>query len=132
MKRAVIVFVLAAMVIILTVLWFFSKTNKITTVDILSLGVILIVVGFAVFIGYKKLASAKRGEPAEDELTKKVMGRTSSLSFYISIYLWLVIMYFSDKLKLDTQTIIGAGILGMAVIFAICWMVFNFRGVKNE
>ena len=93
---------------------------------------IILVVGFAVFIGYKRVTSAKRGEPAEDELSKKVMLRTSSLSFYISLYLWLVIMYFSDKLKLETHTIIGVGILGMAVTFAICWIYFNFRGVRNE
>ena len=132
MKRAVLVFVLAAMFVATTALWFFSKTNKITTVDIAGLGVILLVVGFAVFIGYKRLTSAKRGEPAEDELSKKVMLRTSSLSYYISLYLWLVIMYFSDRLKLETHTIIGVGILGMAVIFTICWLVFNFRGVRNE
>jgi len=132
MKRAVLVFVLAAMVVILTALWFFSKTNEITTGNILNLGVILLVVGFAVFIGYKRLTSAKRGEPAEDELSKKVMLRTSSLSYYISLYLWFVIMYFSDKLKLETHTILGAGILGMAVTFAICWIYFNFRGVRNE
>jgi len=132
MKRAVLVFVLAAMVVATTALWFFSKTNKISTVDIVGLGVIVLVVGFAVFIGYKRLTSVKRGEPAEDELSKKVMLRTSSLSYYISLYLWLVLMYFSDKLKLETHTIIGVGILGMAVIFAICWLVFNFRGVRNE
>ena len=132
MKRAVLVFVLAAMFVATTALWFFSKTNKITTVDIAGLGVILLVVGFAVFIGYKRVTSAKRGEPAEDELSKKVMLKTSSLSYYISLYLWLVIMYFSDRLKLETHTIIGVGILGMAVIFTICWLVFNFRGVRNE
>jgi len=132
MKKAVIVFVLAAMVVVLTALWFFSESNKITASDIAGLGVIILVVGFAVFIGYKRLTSAKRGEPAEDELSKKVMLKTSSLSFYISLYLWLMIMYFSDKLKLETHTIIGAGILGMAVTFAICWIYFNFRGVRNE
>jgi hypothetical protein len=60
------------------------------------------------------------------------MLRTSSLSFYISLYLWLVIMYFSDKIKAETHTILGSGILGMAVIFAICWLIFNFRGIRNE
>jgi peptidoglycan/LPS O-acetylase OafA/YrhL len=132
MKRAVLVFVLAAMVVLSTALFFFSKTNKITTADIVGLGVIALVIGFAVFIGYKRFTSAKRGEPAEDELSKKVMLRTSSLSYYISLYLWLVIMYFSEKLKLEIHTIIGVGILGMAVTFTICWLFFNFRGVRNE
>jgi peptidoglycan/LPS O-acetylase OafA/YrhL len=90
------------------------------------------VILFAAFIGYKRLSSAKRGEPPEDELSKKVMQKTSSLSYYISLYLWLAIMYFSDRIHYETHTVIGAGILGMAVVFAICWLVFNFRGVRNE
>ncbi|MCJ7449167.1 MAG: hypothetical protein MUO72_15930 [Bacteroidales bacterium] len=132
MKRAVIVFILAALVLISVGVWFFSSSAKVTTVDILSFGIIILVVAFAVFIGFKRLSSAKRGEPAEDELSKKVMRKTSSLSYYISLYLWLVIMYFSDKLKFETHTIIGAGILGMAVIFAICWLIINFGGIRNE
>jgi hypothetical protein len=60
------------------------------------------------------------------------MQKTAAWSYYVSLYLWLAIMYLSDKFKYETHTIIGAGILGMAVIFAICWLVFNFRGIRNE
>ena len=60
------------------------------------------------------------------------MQKTAAWSYYVSLYLWLAIMYFSDKLHYETHTIIGAGILGMAVIFAICWLIFNFRGIRNE
>jgi peptidoglycan/LPS O-acetylase OafA/YrhL len=132
MKRAVLVFILAALVLITTGLWFFSSSNKLNLSNFLALAVIILVVGFAVFIGYKRLTSAKRGEPAEDELSKKVMQKTASWSYYISLYLWLAIMYFSGRLKYETHTLIGAGILGMAIIFAICWLVFNFRGIRNE
>ncbi len=132
MKRAVLVFILAALVLITTGLWFFSSSNKLNLADILGLAVIILVVGFAIFIGYKRLTSAKRGEPAEDELSKKVMQKTASWSYYISLYVWLAIMYFSDRLKYETHTLIGAGILGMAIVFAICWLVFNFRGIRNE
>jgi len=41
-------------------------------------------------------------------------------------------MYFSDKIKYEIHIIIGIGILGMAVIFAVCWLVLNFTGIKNE
>jgi peptidoglycan/LPS O-acetylase OafA/YrhL len=100
--------------------------------DLVTFGIIIIVVAFAVFVGFKRLSSTRRGEPAEDELSKKVMQKTSSLSYYISLYLWLAIMYFSDRFKYETHTVIGAGILGMAITFAICWIVINFRGVRNE
>ena len=132
MKKAVIVFIVAALVLITTGFWFFSNSAKLNTIDLVSFGVIILVVGFAVFLGYKRLTSAKRGEPAEDELSKKVLQKTAAFSYYISLYLWLAVMYFSDKLKYETHTLLAAGILGMAVTFAICWLVFNFRGIRNE
>ena len=132
MKKAVIIFIVAALVIAAAILWFMSSSGNLKPVDFASITVLIIVVGFALFIGFKKLSSARRGEPVEDELSKKVMRKTSSLSYYISLYLWLVIMYFSDKFEYETLTIIGGGILGMAVIFTVCWLVFNYRGVRNE
>ncbi|MBG0860583.1 MAG: DUF2178 domain-containing protein [Bacteroidales bacterium] len=132
MKKAVIIFIVAALVIAAAILWFMSSSGNLKPVDFASITVLIIVVGFALFIGFKKLSSARRGEPVEDELSKKVMRKTSSLSYYISLYLWLVIMYFSDKFEYETHTIIGGGILGMAVIFTVCWLVFNYRGVRNE
>ena len=131
MKRAILVFVIAALVLLTVGLWISSST-ELKPMDLVTFGVIIIVVAFAVFVGFKRLSSTRRGEPAEDELSKKVMQKTSSLSYYISLYLWLAIMYFSDRFKYETHTVIGAGILGMAITFAICWIVINFRGVRNE
>ena len=132
MRKAVIVFILAAMVLILTGVWFFSSSNKLSPSNFMGFGVIILVVGFAAFVGLKKLSSAKRGEPAEDELSKKVMQKTAALSYYVSLYLWLALSYFSDRMKLETHSIIAIGILGMAITFAICWIIFNFRGIRYE
>jgi peptidoglycan/LPS O-acetylase OafA/YrhL len=132
MKKAIITFVLAALVVITTVIWILTSRPAISIKEILPLFVLILVVAFAVFVGYKRLKSVRRGEPVEDELSKRIMQKTAAWSFYISLYLWLAVMYFSDKLHLETHTLIGGGILGMAVIFAGCWMVFNFRGMKNE
>ncbi len=132
MKKAVLVFVVAAMLLVTVGLWIANTSGDLGFTDIAGFGVIILVVAFAVFIGFKRLASAKRGEPTEDELSRKVMRKTSSLAFYISLYLWLAIMYFSEKINCETHTIIGIGILGMAVIFAVCWLILNFTGIKNE
>jgi len=132
MKKAVIMFVVAAVVIFTAVLWFMSIDTAYKPADLLKLGVVILVVGFALFAAYKRLTSAKRGEPAEDELSKKIMQKTAAFSYYISIYLWLALGFFSDRLKLETHTIIGIGIMAMAVSFAICWVIINFTGVKNE
>ena len=132
MKRAIIVFIVAALVIVTTGLWFFSTKGNLKFFGLFSIGVIIIVVGFALFVGYKRLTSAKRGEPAEDELSKKVLLRTAATSYYISLYLWVAMLYIKDRVSLDTEELLGAGILGMALSFAVCWLIFHFRGVRNE
>ena len=132
MKKTVVLFIVGALVLITTGLWIFSGSSPVEPPELVNLAVIVLVVVFALFFGYKRLTSIKKGEPVEDEMSKKIMQKTSSLSYYISLYWWLAIMYFSDRLKFEMHTIIGTGILGMAVIFAVCWLVFHFTGVRNE
>lgn len=132
MKKGVFALIVAALVLISTGLWLFSTPGNLKPFDFLSFGIIIIIVGFALFVGYKRLSSAKRGEPAEDEMSKKILIKTASLSYYISLYLWVGILFVKDRVDLDTEELLGAGILGMAIIYAFCWLVFNIRGVRND
>jgi peptidoglycan/LPS O-acetylase OafA/YrhL len=131
MKKTVLLFTVAAMVLLASVIWTYTSFRIQGTSDIIQFGIIILLVGFAVFVGFKRWGNLKRGEPAEDESSKKVLQKASSLSYYISLYLWLVLIYISDRTKLETDAILGAGILGMAVIFALCWGVISLRGIRN-
>ena len=132
MKKTVVLFIVAALVLLSAGLWFFTNGSSFKTSDLVPIGIIILVVGFAVFVGYQRLTSVRRGEPAEDELSKKVLHKTAAMSYYISLYLWLAVMYVSDKTDYEPHEYMAAGILGMAVIYAICWLVYNFIGVRNE
>ena len=132
MKKTVIFFSIAALVLLTVGFWFFSGSVKVGLLELASVGIVVLIVVFALFLGYKRLNALKKGEPAEDEMSKKIVAKTSSISYYISIYLWLAIGYFSDRLPYETHTIIGGGIIGMAVTFGLCWLFFNFRGIRNE
>jgi len=132
MKRSLIIFLVAAMVLATTALWFFTSTPKLNFMDNLHFFIIILIVGFAVFVGYKRLTNARRGEPTEDELSKKVLQKTAAWSYYISLYLWVGVIFINDRVEIDTEVLIGSGILAMALVFAICWLVFNFRGIRNE
>ena len=132
MKRTVILFIIAALVLITTGIWYFNTLNKTDLLELSSIAVIVLVVVFALFLGFKRIRSLKRNEPTEDELSKKILMKSASLSYYISIYLWLCIMYLSDKTKLENHSLIGIGILGMAIIFALCWIFVYLRGIKND
>jgi uncharacterized membrane-anchored protein len=131
MKKAIISFILGALILAALVLWALKGRMAGNTSEILKGGVVLVLVGFAVYLGISRLRSHQRREPAEDELSKKVMTRASSLAYYISIYLWLFVMYVSDKTTLPSHSLVGAGILGMAVVFLLCWLGVKAFGMKN-
>jgi len=132
MKRSYLIFGVVVLVLITVGFWFFSAGFSMEISESLQFPIIIIIVGFAVFIGIKRFKSEKRGEPAEDELSKKIMQKAAAISYFISIYLWLVLMYIAGKGGNDNEVLFGWGILGMAVIFFISWVIIYFVGIKNE
>lgn len=132
MKRSLIVFLVAGMVLITSGLWIFASFKEFKPMDLVHFGIILLIVGFAVFIGFKRLTSVKRGEPAEDELSKKILQKTAAISYYVSLYLWVFLIFLKDRIQFDTEELMGTGILAMAVTFGISWLILNFKGFKND
>jgi hypothetical protein len=131
MKKSILVFVITGLVLLTCLAWFAKANFRFTLVDLLQIVILVVVLGFALYIGISRLKSARRGQPSEDELSVGIMRRASSLSYYISIYMWLGLSYFSDRLGLDMQALIGTGILGMALCLAICYLVIYLRGMRD-
>ena len=132
MKRTIILFLLAALVLVSFIVWALNSHMGGNIQEILMMAGGLILVGFAIFVAVTRARSSARKEPPEDEFSKKVLLKASSLSFYISIYWWLFLMYISDRVKWESHTLVGAGILGMAIIFLLSWVWTKFFGVKYE
>jgi hypothetical protein len=132
MKRGLLMILLAALVITGAIIWLLHGKNEIKIGTLVMFGTILLVAGFAVALAISKLKSAKEGLASEDELSQLIKDKASSRSYYASLYWWLIMMYLSDKTKLETDSLIGAGIFGMAVLFAGFWIYFNFKGKIND
>lgn len=132
MKKSLLVFIISGLVLLTTGLWFYESAQKPNLMDILHFGIILLVTGFALFVGIKRLSSARRGEPAEDELSKRVLQKTAAVSYYVSLYIWVFLLFLKDRVRFDTEELLGTGILAMALTFGIAWFILNFKGIKNE
>jgi peptidoglycan/LPS O-acetylase OafA/YrhL len=132
MKKAVFLFIIVAIVAGSCVFWLISSGERFSPTDSFQFSVIALILIFAIFVGYKRFSSAKRGEPTEDELSKKVLQKTAAWSYYISLYMWVAMIYIKDRVSMDTEELLGTGILAMAVCFGVCWLIFNFKGIKNE
>jgi peptidoglycan/LPS O-acetylase OafA/YrhL len=126
MKRSIIIFVLAILVTVTIVVWMLNSEGSISGKAI-SMGAIqLVVLVFAALVVYKKWTAAKNKLPAEDEMSKSILRRGAATSYYVSIYMWLAFMFFEEKINLERSTLIGAGILGMALIYALSWVYHTY------
>ena len=92
--------------------------------------VAIVVLGLLVL--FRRFNSIRKGEPSSDELSKLILQKSSSLSFYVSLYFWLFISYFSDKLNFETGQLINYGIIGMAIIFVLIWAIFKTIDIRND
>ncbi len=88
--------------------------------------ILLVVLVFAIFFAFRRLRSAKQNLPAEDEMSKKILRKSAATSYYVSIYMWLAFMFFEEHIDLERSTLIGAGILGMALVYALSWIYHNY------
>lgn len=132
MKKTVLVFIVTALVVTGIAVLVAIPGFEWNIEEILMTAGVVLLVGFGIFVGIGRARSLRKGEPAEDELSKRIMVRSSSYSYYLSLYLWLVIMYLSDKTEMETHSLIGAGILGMAVIFLLSWIFVKIKGLRHE
>lgn len=132
MKKSHTAFIVTGFVFISVGLWFFKSFELLSAMDVLHFGVMTLIVGFAIFIGFKRLRSEKRGEPTEDELSKTVLQRTAAISYYISLYIWVFLIFLKDRVKFETEELLGTGILAMALTFGITWLIINSKGIKND
>ncbi len=130
--KKLIIGIAVTLIIIIGVLVLLT-TETISKSDLFqSSFVLIIVIGFGILILFRRFKSIRKGEPTDDELSKQILQKSSSLSFYISLYLWLIISYFSGKVNIEVEELIGYGIIGMAIIFAGIWSFLKIKGLKND
>jgi peptidoglycan/LPS O-acetylase OafA/YrhL len=132
MKKVISALVVSILVLGATLMWFMKAGYEVPAFEIGQFGIIALLVAFGLYIAFSRLKSVKRGEPLEDELSKKILQKASSLSYYISLYIWVAMIFVNDRVKIDTEVLIGTGILAMAVVWVSLVLFFKIRGLSNE
>ena len=138
MKKAIITAVLAVLVVGTIALWIFNTERSSDTKlslngsSLLMMAVALVILVYGALAILKGIRDAKNKLPAQDELSKKILLRGAATSFYVSLYLWLAIMFFEERIELERSSLIGAGILGMAIIFAVSWLYHRFISKAHD
>jgi len=87
---------------------------------------------FALLLGMfsyvnKRIKLLKSGEVAEDEMSNMIKNKTGARTFYMSLYLWLFLVYIYD---VDLQ-VITIGFSGMAILFALNYVIIVKSGSRH-
>jgi len=122
----------SATVLATTAIWFFGREKSVNAHAIASFGIIIVLVGFGIWFAVRRFSAVRSGEPQEDELSKKIIQKTAAWSYYVSLYMWVFMLWLKARVTMDTEEVLGAGILSMAVIFMLCFIYHRLRGIRNE
>ena len=126
MKRTILIAVVALMVVVTFIIWIASSELSFDFGTVLMILIAVVILALAAIRVVRGVSDAKNELPAEDELSKMIMLRAGSSAFQLSLFLWLVIGSVEDRIEVEGHTIIGAGILGMAILFALSWVYHRF------
>jgi len=132
MRKVLLLFVLILTVAGTFALWLTSGEGFIDPKEMTMMGGLALIIVFAVFLGIRRIKSLRRSEPPEDEMSKRILKRTAATSYYLSLYTWLALMFFSDTTELEISSFIGLGILIMAIEFALAWVYHTYFAKINE
>lgn len=125
--------VLALFIITLGLYAFGAWRNDRTIEPPIMIVILATLIVFGVFSIKRAYLSVRKGFPLEDERSKKVMVLAFSRAYLLTLYWLLAISWLSDSIIKfrDVSQAISLGILGMAIIFGLCWLYYNRKPNLN-
>lgn len=133
MKKIVLPVFFITFVVILAAIQIFQTgiNNNNSISEYIFVGVIFILFLVSIVLSIKKLKSTKQGLPEKDEMSTKIINKAASTSFYISLFVWLIIIYVLRNNIGNTNVIIGYGIISMALTFILNLIYFQIKGIND-
>ncbi len=135
MKKIYLPLFILTMAVIIVGIIIFQKSGVDTfgkNAELIHVGIIVILFSFGIFLAIRRIKNTKYGLPAEDELSKKIEQKAASKSFFISLFLWLIISYIQNESGREAEMFFGYGIIGMALLFAGFYFYYYFKGNIDE
>ena len=91
MKKVIIMVVVAVTIMVAVVNWLIISSNRMGLQEILMISGIVLVVGFALFLAFRRMRDVSDQTPGEDEMSRKIMRRGAATSYYAVSYTHLTL-----------------------------------------
>lgn len=106
-----------------------SKTAEAIYVIMLA-----VLIGLGILIAAKRSKEIKKGLPVEDELSRHILNRAGSVTFFVSLLIWLILLYVEvhGLVNMEAMFLFAYGLIASCFVFLISWTTFNFGGAGHE
>ena len=101
-------------------------------IEYIFIGIIILFFILGITFAYGRIKRKQKGFPEDDELSRMVTLKSAAVSYYLSLAIWLILIYIQSKINIDTKWILASGIMGMSIVFILTWTVINVKGIGNE
>lgn len=110
---------------------FNEDTGILLATSIIHMTMILILFVLGIILGIKRKKATEEGFPEDDELSEKIVRKSGGISFYLTLFIWLILLFINSFIEIDSRLIFSYGFIGMSVTFVITWLVINSQGIKD-
>ena len=120
-----------AAAVIVTLSFFIINAGKLELNEILSIGIVLIIVGAAAYILWDRIKNVKKGLPAQDERLKLTNYKACSYGFIASIWSAFVVPLLSEFLfdyEMPGHYVSAAVVLCGGLTFMISYFYLVWKG----
>jgi hypothetical protein len=90
-----------------------------------------IFIGAGIYFARQRIKRKAQGFPEDDELSVKISRDASSISYYASLFLWLILILLQNTANIDYKSLFAFGIIGMSLTYIFSLMIINHRGLSD-
>lgn len=117
--------------LVLSGLWIIQPNEApASLLEFIFVGIIVVFFALGLYFGYSRFRKKQQGFPEDDEMSQKITQKAAALSFYIGVFLWVILIYIQSHTAVGLNWILASGMIGMALTFLICWSILSISGVK--
>ena len=125
--RTFLVFYFSFLILALAGIGLYQNKTLPRSMEYLHIGLLICIAAVGIYQGYLVLRSKKLSQPADDELSLKVLHRAAMISYLLSLNVWAIIIYIGSRTQVDPFMLLGTGILTMTLVFAVSWVILKCR-----
>jgi len=105
-----------------------------TAAEAIYVIMLAVLIGLGILLAARRSKELKKGLPVEDELSRNIMHRAGSITFFVSLIIWLILLYIEvhDIFNIKTMFLFAYGLIASCFVFLFSWTILNFGGAVHE